>query len=87
MLHCDIICIRNDFYSWIQLKLSVRQIKVTLAGLYKYKNTESFYLQVNIIFHVAATVRFDEPIKVATLINVRGTREALQLAKQCRKFK
>ncbi|CAB3252535.1 unnamed protein product [Arctia plantaginis] len=43
--------------------------------------------EVNFIFHVAATVRFDEPLKVATLINVRGPREALQLAKECKNFK
>ncbi|KAJ8947338.1 hypothetical protein NQ314_008642, partial [Rhamnusium bicolor] len=37
--------------------------------------------QVNIIFHVAASVRFDDPLKKAILYNVRGTMELIQLAK------
>ncbi|CAG4949732.1 unnamed protein product [Parnassius apollo] len=43
--------------------------------------------QVNFIFHAAATVNFDEPIKIATLTNVRGTREILQLAKSCKNLR
>ncbi|KAJ8947336.1 hypothetical protein NQ314_008640, partial [Rhamnusium bicolor] len=37
--------------------------------------------QVNIIFHVAASVRFDDPLKKAILYNVRSTVELIQLAK------
>ncbi|XP_001946873.2 fatty acyl-CoA reductase wat [Acyrthosiphon pisum] len=37
--------------------------------------------EVNIIFHGAATVRFDEHIRVAMDINVSGTREMMNLAK------
>lgn len=37
---------------------------------------------VSVVFHVAASVRFDEPIRDATLMNVRGTREVVLLAKQ-----
>nr|XP_021208593.1 fatty acyl-CoA reductase wat isoform X1 [Bombyx mori]XP_021208594.1 fatty acyl-CoA reductase wat isoform X1 [Bombyx mori] len=40
--------------------------------------------EVNVIFHVAATTRFEEPLKKATFINVRGTREILELAKCCK---
>ncbi|CAG9131832.1 unnamed protein product [Plutella xylostella] len=43
--------------------------------------------KVNFIFHEAATVRFDEPIKVAIITNVRGTRECLALARDCRSLK
>ncbi|KAJ3651264.1 hypothetical protein Zmor_017314 [Zophobas morio] len=39
---------------------------------------------VHVIFHIAATVRFDEKINVATAINVRGTRDLLKIAKQCK---
>lgn len=39
--------------------------------------------KVNIIIHGAATVRFDEKIRLATHINVRGVREILQLAQKC----
>jgi len=38
--------------------------------------------EVNIVFHGAATVRFDEHIRVAMTINVSGTRELLNLAKK-----
>ncbi|XP_028177308.1 fatty acyl-CoA reductase wat-like [Ostrinia furnacalis] len=42
---------------------------------------------VEFIFHGAATVRFDEPLKTAVEINVRGTREIFQLARACGKLK
>ncbi|XP_055842634.1 fatty acyl-CoA reductase wat-like [Episyrphus balteatus] len=35
---------------------------------------------VSIVLHSAATIRFDEPLKTAILINVRGTREVLRIA-------
>ncbi|KOB71176.1 putative fatty acyl-CoA reductase [Operophtera brumata] len=40
--------------------------------------------EVDMIFHVAATVRFDEPIRQATLTNIRGTRETIKLGKACK---
>lgn len=43
--------------------------------------------EVEIIFHGAATVRFDEPLKTAVQINVRGTREICHLAQACSKLK
>ncbi|XP_046475512.1 fatty acyl-CoA reductase wat-like isoform X1 [Neodiprion pinetum] len=36
----------------------------------------------NIVIHGAATVRFDESVRIATKINVRGTKEMLILAKE-----
>lgn len=41
------------------------------------------FFQVSVIFHVAATVRFDEKINTAVAINVRGTKEVIDFAKQC----
>lgn len=38
--------------------------------------------QIHVVFHVAATVRFDEKIRLATAINVKGTRDVLQLARK-----
>lgn len=38
--------------------------------------------EVNIVFHVAATVRFDEKLKIALGINVNGTKEVVQLCKE-----
>uniref|UniRef100_A0A2A4JS90 Fatty acyl-CoA reductase n=1 Tax=Heliothis virescens TaxID=7102 RepID=A0A2A4JS90_HELVI len=43
--------------------------------------------EVDVIFHGAATVRFDEPLKTAVEINVRGTREMFKLARGCTKLK
>lgn len=37
---------------------------------------------VTIVFHVAATVRFNEPMHEAIIKNVRGTREVVRLARQ-----
>lgn len=42
---------------------------------------------ISIVFHVAATVRFDEPIRDAIIKNVRGTREIVQLSKQMNNLK
>ncbi|XP_044764580.1 uncharacterized protein LOC123321141 [Coccinella septempunctata] len=38
---------------------------------------------VNVIIHGAATVRFDEPLRIAAAINVKGTIEIMRLAQQC----
>ncbi|CAG9131828.1 unnamed protein product [Plutella xylostella] len=43
--------------------------------------------EVNIIYHAAATVRFEEPIKLAILTNVRGTREMIELAKNTKNLR
>ncbi|CAH0715880.1 unnamed protein product, partial [Brenthis ino] len=43
--------------------------------------------EVEFIFHGAATVRFDEALKTAVEINVRGTREILTLAHACTKLR
>ncbi|KAK4878721.1 hypothetical protein RN001_011227 [Aquatica leii] len=38
--------------------------------------------EVSVVFHVAATVRFDEKLKLAMAINVKGPREILHLCKE-----
>lgn len=43
--------------------------------------------QVHIVFHCAATVRFDENLKTAFRINVSATRDILELAKQMQNLK
>nr|ADI82774.1 fatty-acyl CoA reductase 1 [Ostrinia nubilalis] len=40
--------------------------------------------RVNIIFHVAASVRFDDPLPFATKLNLGGTKEVVTLAKEVR---
>lgn len=41
---------------------------------------------VSVVFHVAASVRFDESIRDATIMNVRGTREVVMLSKQMKQL-
>ncbi|KAL3271471.1 hypothetical protein HHI36_021957 [Cryptolaemus montrouzieri] len=43
--------------------------------------------EVNFIIHCAATVRFDEKLKVAAYINVRSVRDLLKIARQIRNLK
>lgn len=38
--------------------------------------------EVNCVFHVAASVRFDEKLRKAAYLNVRSTRDLLRIAKQ-----
>jgi fatty acyl-CoA reductase len=42
---------------------------------------------VSIVFHAAANVRFDDPLKSATLLNARGTREVMMIARNMKKLK
>ncbi|XP_055600063.1 fatty acyl-CoA reductase 1-like [Uranotaenia lowii] len=42
---------------------------------------------VQFVFHVAASVRFDDPLKKAVLLNVRGTRELLDLCRSMPKLR
>ncbi|XP_015180794.1 PREDICTED: putative fatty acyl-CoA reductase CG5065 [Polistes dominula] len=43
--------------------------------------------EVSIVFHVAATVRFNEKLKLATVINVRSTNDLLEMCKSMPKLK
>ncbi|KAL1453367.1 hypothetical protein WDU94_007507 [Cyamophila willieti] len=42
---------------------------------------------VDVVFHCAATVRFDAHLKVAVNINVRATRSLLEMAKDMKHLK
>ena len=37
---------------------------------------------VNIVFHIAATVKFNEPLNVAVDINTKGTARIIELCKE-----
>ncbi|XP_050463960.1 fatty acyl-CoA reductase wat-like [Cataglyphis hispanica] len=43
--------------------------------------------EVSIVFHVAATLRFDEKLKLAVPVNVRSTRDVLNLCKEISNLK
>ncbi|XP_037041771.1 fatty acyl-CoA reductase wat [Bradysia coprophila] len=54
-----------------------------LPGLGIDSNTRQVLREnVNIVFHVAATVKFDEKLKLALGINVNGTREMMLLSRE-----
>lgn len=64
----------------IEGEISKIGLGISPADLDKLKN-------VSIIFHVAATVKFDEHLRDAVLINTRGTREILELALKLKNLK
>lgn len=43
--------------------------------------------EVNVIFHVAATVRFDAPLRQAVNMNIRSTSDLLDIAADMKKLK
>ncbi|KAI8433245.1 hypothetical protein MSG28_015321 [Choristoneura fumiferana] len=51
------------------------------------KDRQTLIDEVEVIFHGAATLRFNEPLREAVYINVRGTREMMLLARVCTKLK
>lgn len=59
----------------------------SLAGLgLKITDRQILTSNVHIVFHAAATVRFDEKLKLAVNINVHGTRELLELCSHITKL-
>ncbi|XP_061728068.1 putative fatty acyl-CoA reductase CG5065 [Cydia pomonella] len=42
--------------------------------------------EADIIIHAAATIRFDEELRKAVFLNVRGTKLVLELGKQCKRL-
>lgn len=60
----------------------------SLAGLgLKLTDREMLINNVTIVFHAAATVRFDEKLRLAININVHGTRDMLELCTHFKKLK
>ncbi|VEN63880.1 unnamed protein product [Callosobruchus maculatus] len=73
-----------DFRNKIEMVMG----DVGLPGLgLSEEDKEKLIAEVDCIFHFAATVRFDEKIKLSTHINVRGVREILRLAKHMKKLR
>lgn len=48
------------------------------------KNRKILSEEVQVIYHCAANVRFDQSLSTTVMINVRGTKLILELAKQCK---
>lgn len=56
---------------------------ITLPGLgISQSDTTVLLKHVSVVFHSAATVRFDEPLKKSVQLNLVGTRRILQLCQQ-----
>uniref|UniRef100_A0A182J7H3 Fatty acyl-CoA reductase n=1 Tax=Anopheles atroparvus TaxID=41427 RepID=A0A182J7H3_ANOAO len=55
---------------------------VSLLGMGLSENDIERMRNVSVIFHVAASVRFDDPLKTAILLNTRGTRELIRFAEK-----
>lgn len=53
---------------------------VAELGLAMSEEDKARMMNVSIVFHVAASVRFDDPLKEAILMNTRGTRETVKFA-------
>lgn len=60
---------------------------VTLLKLGLSQNSLKAMENVSIIFHAAASVRFDDTFKYAVLLNTRGTRETLRFAETLKQIK
>ena len=60
---------------------------ISLPGLgMSEENWKTITNSVSVIFHLAATIRFDEPIRKALQFNVLGVREVVRLARQSNKL-
>lgn len=70
-IETKLIAIEGDIYKE-QLGLSIADRQLLIK-------------EVSIVYHAAATVRFDQPLQEAILLNVRGTREVCELVLDIRK--
>ena len=56
-------------------------------GISSAEDRREIIENVDIVIHVAATVRFNEPLSNATQINVQATVDLIDLAKEMKKLK
>ncbi|KYN07801.1 PREDICTED: fatty acyl-CoA reductase 1-like [Cyphomyrmex costatus] len=68
-------------------KVIMIQADISKLDLGLSKENRERLLDTNVIFHAAATVRFNETIRVAVNINVRGTKQLLLFAKEMPQLK
>jgi len=73
-----------DFMS--QIKIVDGNIEESSMGL-SSEDRQWLIENVNFIFHCAATVRFNEPLELATKINIQGTSYLLTLAAEMKNLK
>lgn len=60
----------------------------SIAGLgLSLTDRQTLISNINIIFHAAATIKFDENLKLAIDINVHGTKDVIELGKEMKQLK
>lgn len=60
----------------------------SIAGLgLSLNDRQTLISSINVIFHAAATIKFDENLKLAVDINVHGTKDVIQLGKEMKQLK
>ncbi|CAH3872828.1 unnamed protein product [Pieris brassicae] len=50
------------------------------------EDQEMLFEEVSVVFHLAATIKFNEPLSVAMKVNVEGTQEVLKLAQKMKQL-
>jgi fatty acyl-CoA reductase len=75
--------VKNSMQNSVDRKVSLVQGDLTQEGLgISAQSREELCREVSILFHAAATVRFNENLKLALQTNVIGTQEVVDLCKE-----
>ncbi|NXJ77863.1 FACR1 reductase, partial [Trogon melanurus] len=83
MLKCKVFDRVREDYPHFHEKIKPINAELTQPKLaISAEDEEELLTRVNIVFHCAATVRFDEPLKHALQLNAMGTQRLLELARQ-----
>lgn len=75
---------KPDFMNYI--KVINGNIEESSVGL-SLTDRDWMIENVNFVFHCAASVKFNEPLEVATKINIQGTENLLSLATEMKNLK
>lgn len=51
------------------------------------KDRQTLHEEVTVVLHTAASIKFDDPLKIAVFYNLRSAREMVELAKGMKKLK
>ncbi|CAF0861131.1 unnamed protein product [Brachionus calyciflorus] len=87
-LDCKVFEKVSQFYPEYRDKLVVIEGDLVEPNLgISEKDREILRKNVNVVFHSAATVRFDEPLKVAISMNILGTKKVIDLCKEIENLK
>jgi fatty acyl-CoA reductase len=75
--------VKNSMQNSVDRKVSLIQGDITQAGLgMSAQSREELCREVSIVFHAAATIRFNENLKLALQTNVIGTQEVVDVCKE-----